>query len=452
MGGTALFQILLVIWYYIGKLSCSKNIIKEGKTACMERRLKRKQHNMSRCFWNFLFLFIGNILCVGYGYYGEGILEVVLMVLLSYFVMAELVQFYCLVVMPALTNCDGFPCFLIKLGEARYLQDPENYLEIFFWISVPLSIFVADWELIQPETDAGGNFIWNSRAICRGFVALGVFCGWIELTIKIGNVSYSIVGDFIKMFYTIIRTKLFAYMKVCFLLVTAFSLAFWIVLEGQTDDTDQAGFSKGVWFSQVLTTTMSTGEFNTGDFYDGIKGNGFTKLFALLFLMALICFSTITMINLLVAAIITDYNKMKDEVDEENLYFIAEYIIEIETQKHNLLKLIQKALKLSRRNKAKKTAKDFKLTYCPHLVCNNCKMEPLPLPRPGSIRYSPVMEANDRNPLLHEILEKRKARELLCEDHKYEEDSSGELKRIFQSVIKLEKSSAKIERILKIPG
>merc|ERR550519_2620740 len=187
---------------------------------------------------------------------------------------------------------------------------------------------------------------------------------------------------------------------------------------------------------------MSTGEFNTGDFYQSIKGNGITKIFAMLFLVGLIFFCTITMINLLVAAIINDYNQMKDEVAEENLRFIAEYVIEFE----RIVKKLEKYFKpeetddydnFCNREWIKKfkeyffkllsklgltdTTKDFRLAYCPHLVCRNCVLEPLPIPRPGTHRSKPAMEANERNPLLLQILsnlEKKGTKESLCGEHK----------------------------------
>merc|ERR1719319_16847 len=91
----------------------------------------------------------------------------------------------------------------------------------------------------QKNADLDTDFwLWRRRAICRGFVAIGVFAAWIELLIKMGNVSHSVVGDFIKMFYNIIKNKLFAYMQVYVLLITAFNIAFWIILEGQYKSGD----------------------------------------------------------------------------------------------------------------------------------------------------------------------------------------------------------------------
>merc|ERR1719319_1960596 len=87
---------------------------------------------------------------------------------------------------------------------------------------------------------------------------------------------------------------------------------------------------------------MSTGEFDTGDFYGNIGENAVIKAFAMLFLIGLVILTTITMINLLVAAIINDYEIMKDSVDMENLYFITEYIVEVGEIRRLIYHFIQK--------------------------------------------------------------------------------------------------------------
>lgn len=446
MGGWFLSQIVGAMKIYIEISNIEKMVrfsrIVRDNQFYIERTRKRKEQNMYRYIWNAFFLFFGNVFCLISGFCGGIFLEIILMTLFVSLSLLEIVQmFNYLIFKPNRNTCKGNGLswvigFFNKVFRARYWRDPENYLEMMFLASVPLSIFMPGWELTQPETDEKRNWEWKERAICRGFVAIGVFAGWIELIIKEGNVSYSGVGDFIKMFYTIIKTKLFSYLQVCFFLVTAFSLSFWIVMEGHVED----GFSKGFWFSQVLTTTMSTGEFNTGDFYESIKGNGTTKIFAMLFLVGLIFFCTITMINLLVAAIISDYNKMKDEVDEENMLFIAEYIIEFERILKNITFLENFF------TTKKETGKDFVLTYCPHLICTNCTWEQLPVPRPGTFRYNPAVEANERNPLLHQILsiqEKRATQDSLCLDHKELEEKK--LKKLSAEQIQLEE----IERIFK---
>lgn len=422
MGVVIMSQILGACWYLVGTWCCyneeSAHIHNENskKRTSEENRKKRTSVNMFVYILNAVYLIIANLVCLISALCGTIFLEVVLLVICFFLFGKECVQFSLLVLKPAAESCKSFTGFLKKVFRKRYWKDPENYLEIIFFISVPVAIFVPDWEQSTDETESLEMW-WKQRAFCRGFVAMGVFAAWIEFVIKLGNVSHSGFGDFIKMFYNILKNKFFSYMQVCVLLITAFSISFWVILEGQTKDGDGASFSEGFWFSQVLTTTMSIGEFNTGSFYKSIQGNGFTKVFAMLFLIGMICLITITMINLLVAAIISDFNKMKDEVEEENLYFIAEYIIEIEKYSRKLEDCILSVCG-RKRYKTAETWEQFKLKYCPHLICNECEMEPLPIPRPGSLRYNPAMEANERNPLLYQLLEIKKRSENLCEYHK----------------------------------
>merc|ERR1719509_115979 len=117
--------------------------------------------------------------------------------------------------------------------------------------------------------------------------------------------------------------------------MVAFSLAFWIILEDYIKPTDNVTFEYGFWVNLAMTITMSTGEFNTGEFYTDIEDSKAIKAFAMIFLIGLVILSTITLVNLLVAAVISDYETMKANVDIENLYFITEYIIEEEMYKGN---------------------------------------------------------------------------------------------------------------------
>jgi len=206
--------------------------------------------------------------------------------------------------------------------------------------------------------------------------------------------------------------------------------------------------------------TMSTGEFNTGDFYGNISDNAVIKAFAMIFLIGLVILTTITMINLLVAAIINDYQTMKDSVDMENLYFITEYIIEVGEIRRSMYHIFQKYNKikilipiyntfidlydsfvslcvkpcLNHGGKSYPKNGDIeenmkKITYCPHLICNSdeCKMYPLPIAKPGW-SYNKTMEAGEREPLLLRLLEIRKGNkkpnkeneeEILCYYHTY---------------------------------
>merc|ERR1719319_1295522 len=301
--------------------------------------------------------------------------------------LAEIHQVCFLVCRPA---WQGFNLKCLKpILQHRYFKDPENYLELFCLVSIPLALYSDAWARIRNPLEEHDANELKEEAVYRGVVAIGVFAAWTELFIKLGNVSHSVVGDFTKMFYNIIRTKLLAYMQVCFLLIVAFSLAFWIVLEGHGVD-----FSKGFWFNLVLTVTMSTGEFNTGEFYENIDENKVIKVFAMLILIGMVILSTITMINLLVAAIISDYQNMKISVDMENLCFIAEYSIEAEERQsinYQMCSLFSCTMSLYNFF-VKDYDNEMIIEHCPHLICkSNPCLPPLPIAKPGCVISFPIM-------------------------------------------------------------
>lgn len=269
-------------------------------------------------FVNIFYLLLGNIVCFTPKWGPKLSIQITLSLILAYLIFTEIVQIYILVLRPAL-QIQSISVSITSIVRNRYFRDPDNYLQVICYISIPLALFNDTWA--KSGAEAG--------AFCRGIVAIGVFAAWMELLIIIGNVSHSAVGNFIKMFYNIIKSNLMAYMQACIILMTAFSLAFWIILEGYINE-EHVNFSSGFWVNLVLTVTMSVGEFNTTSFYEDIDENKIIKVFAMLFLIGLVIFSTITMFNLLMSAIIFDYAQMKEEVEIENLYFIAEYILEEE--------------------------------------------------------------------------------------------------------------------------
>jgi len=376
---------------------------KDESQKSKHNRNKMKQMIIFGC-GNIFYLLLGNMACVSSA--PKSSTKITICVGLTYFISIEFVQICILVLKPAVSilRRKGPFGFIKSIFRNRYFRDPDNYLEIIFLLSIPLALFDETWSKTNGD----------HAAFYRGIIAMGVFAGWMELFIKWGNVSHSAVGNFIKMFYNIIKSNLLAYMQACLLLMTAFSLAFWIILEGHIKKQG-VNFSSGFWVNLVLTITMSVGEFNTTSFYEDINENKIIQVFAMLFLIGLVIFSTITMVNLLMSAIIYDYADMKKEVEIENLYFIAEYILE-EGEYANIYKYIKEDLLCFR-----PSLFEGKLRYCPHLICisADCKLDPVPIPRPFS-RDHPAREANEREPLLCRLLELRKGKSKqsnLCEYH-----------------------------------
>jgi len=185
------------------------------------------------------------------------ILKYLILLCWLYIFLSEVHQLCFLVLRPA---WEGFNVKSLKpILRHRYFRDPENYLELFCIVSIPIAIYTDTWARNHQDKQIDEtNRSFDKEAVLRGVVAIGVFSAWSELFIKLGNISHSVVGDFTKMFYNIIKSKLLAYMKVCILLMVAFCLAFWIILHGNLKENG-VDFSKGVWMNLVLTVTMSRG-------------------------------------------------------------------------------------------------------------------------------------------------------------------------------------------------
>ena len=97
---------------------------------------------------------------------------------------------------------------------------------------------------------------------------------------------------------------------------------------------DQEGF--GSWFKNLVgTLVVSMGEFNFEDFYDAFdQSRKISRTSALIILVLMILTVTITMVNLFVAVIISDRQKMVKDVFKQNLLYMAQ----CSQLTHNLLK------------------------------------------------------------------------------------------------------------------
>jgi len=382
------------------------------------------------------------------------------------------IKVFVMVIMPVLAGKGDWTSFLKEMAKKSFWSDPENYLELMCYIAVPFALF-------HDITGSG-----ETVEINRGLVAAGVCCAWLQFIFILGLPSTSAIGDFITMFYNVIKIKLWFYMKVFFLLVIGFGFSFWFLNESQNGNTcfktnirnvgqnvcqennianhelcgqdntiyicrptlssdqpqmkalecsksnntvcfspktatarvsrresekkempemryksvhyilqdfnrgqdidnntgdsnnehigeaqnnteedsnyifqsidnnfaifkntcptnsdinyldvylcpeedDKVTFN-GFWKSLLMTITLSIGEFNISDFTKLFNGHETTQIFAMVFLIMLITLASISMINLLIGAIISDYKQIKEDAAKQNLMFMAEYII-----------------------------------------------------------------------------------------------------------------------------
>jgi len=208
----------------------------------------------------------------------------------------------------------GFEVYQSYVLRMQYLMELENYVEWFVFISAFVTIVMK-----QNMVDVT---VANSTAI-RGVAAAGICAAYLELVFIIGRYPF-FGGDFSVMYYNIIK-KTFRYVIAMGLIVVGFAFAFMVVNFGLDGDIF------GNPLKSIMTTlTMVLGEFNFGDMYDTFKDDTISRGFAMGFLLFMIILGTITMINLFIAVIISDVDKLQNDVFYQNLVNMAANSIQVE--------------------------------------------------------------------------------------------------------------------------
>jgi len=138
------------------------------------------------------------------------------------------------------------------------------------------------------------------------------------------------------------------------------AFAFMVVNYGH----DQETFENPIK-SSIMTLTMALGEFNFEDFYNTFKEDSTSRGFAMVLLVLLILFGTITMVNLFIAVTISDISQLREDVYTQNLINMAQCSIMAEELLPNCI--------------LSKMRVDDKETICMHELCpKGCKGTKLP--------------------------------------------------------------------------
>ena len=192
----------------------------------------------------------------------------------------------------------------------QYFKELENYIEWVVLISALITMMFM--EIIHQST--------REAAVIRGIAALGICAAWLELIFIIGRYPFR-GGDFSIMFYNIIK-KLTRYLIAMFLMIIGFAFAFMVVNFGH----NQESFENPIK-SSIKTLTMALGEYNFEDMYNIFKEDSISRCFAMILLVLLILFGTITMVNLYIAVIISHITHLREDVYTQNLINMAQCYI-----------------------------------------------------------------------------------------------------------------------------
>ena len=189
----------------------------------------------------------------------------------------------------------------------QYFKELENYIEWVVLISALITMIKKE-VLLQNNPEA---------SIVRGVAGIGICAAWLELIFIIGRYPFR-GGDFSIMFYNIIK-KIARYAIAMFLMIIGFAFAFMVVNYGSNQDSFENPFK-----SFMMTLTMALGEFNFEDMYNTFQEDTTSRGFAMVLLVLLILFGTITMVNLFIAVIITDIQQLREDVFIQNLINMAQ--------------------------------------------------------------------------------------------------------------------------------
>eukprot|EP00092_Neocalanus_flemingeri_P052399 GFUD01061240.1.p1 GENE.GFUD01061240.1~~GFUD01061240.1.p1 ORF type:complete len:560 (+),score=130.07 GFUD01061240.1:174-1853(+) len=200
----------------------------------------------------------------------------------------------------------------IKL-KRQYFKELENYIE---WVVLISALITMMFKEIILQSN------WEA-AVIRGIAAVGICAAWLELIFIIGRYPFR-GGDFSIMFYNIIK-KLVRYVISMFLMIIGFAFAFMVVNYGHNQDSFENPIK-----SSMMTLTMALGEFNFEDMYNTFKEDSTSRGFAMVLLVLLILFGTITMVNLFIAVIISDISQLREDVYTQNLINMAQCSILVE--------------------------------------------------------------------------------------------------------------------------
>eukprot|EP00092_Neocalanus_flemingeri_P054453 GFUD01064123.1.p1 GENE.GFUD01064123.1~~GFUD01064123.1.p1 ORF type:complete len:560 (+),score=125.62 GFUD01064123.1:420-2099(+) len=200
----------------------------------------------------------------------------------------------------------------IKL-KRQYFKELENYIE---WVVLISALITMMFKEIILQSN------WEA-AVIRGIAAVGICAAWLELIFIIGRYPFR-GGDFSIMFYNIIK-KLVRYVIAMFLMIIGFAFAFMVVNYGHNQDSFENPIK-----STMMTLTMALGEFNFEDMYNTFKEDSTSRGFAMVLLVLLILFGTITMVNLFIAVIISDISQLREDVYTQNLINMAQCSILVE--------------------------------------------------------------------------------------------------------------------------
>jgi len=219
-----------------------------------------------------------------------------------------------------LTISEIFQAFKLK---QQYWKEMENRFYSYSLLSAYLCMAMKSSLL---DTEGLGPAL-------RGLAAIGILFSWLELIFVVGRIPYRGFGGCLSvMFYNIIR-KLFSYMIAMIIMITGHAMAFMVIGFGHIDknkEEEEVISFDNPFKAIVKTLTMALGEFDLNTLYNSVAGDNTSHVFALILLVVLAMLGTVTLVNLFIAVTMSDMEKLKRDVNTQQLVNMASFVILIE--------------------------------------------------------------------------------------------------------------------------
>jgi len=253
----------------------------------------------------------------------------------------------------------------------HYLHELENWFE---WTILALAVTSLG---LKHDAD------YDSLKIVS---AIGICLAWIELIFLFGRYPF-LSGKFSIMYYSITKRIV----KAAFgfiILIAAFSFAFFIIhFNNETESFDD------IFRSFLKVFVMTLGEFEFDDLWTNSHpegSTGYSRHVTMLLLVLLIVFGTVTMVNLIIAIIITDIQWLQSVSKDQVLLHQAHHAVTIHALVTLFRWVVRKKVSDSRQNTGRDPMEALSIDFCLHSVCK-CGKE-----RPSRDTREELMEVVDK--------------------------------------------------------
>merc|ERR1711953_1051722 len=269
----------------------------------------------------------------------------------------------------------------MECSTRRRFQDiPLCVVESFLVVAILLLVLVETWQALALgrdyflELENWFELLILSLTVCTLYLkaeldslaivaSVGICLAWIELIFQFGRYP-SLGGTFSIMYYSITKRIIRTALGLC-LLVLAFALAFFIIHFDNTNESFES-LSKSI----IKSFVMVLGEFEFDDLWSNSESasSKLSQMFTMLLLVGVIMLGTIIMINLIVAIIITDIERLNKISKQQVLRNKAHHAVQIDAVR-SLLRCLHRPVSPS-------FSRSQQMALCVHSVCRCGRQKP----------------------------------------------------------------------------